>query len=231
VALIVLAVLVFGSSLGTAGAVAHQRGCGTSGARTVFREGPVWVLRTRRHYDPNYAVGAHVDAVYACWRPTGRRTRLVIETPDGYFTERLLKIKLAAGSDRMIGFETELNGRSGTDDEVQSLDVRRGKAIHDNSRDISPYSTAAQGFGISEFVVTPAGSLAWIGSGSCPSPQFTADGVYAIATGRPERRLQCGDPNGNYTSRFSRTAFSGLRYAKGTLSWRGPSGPMTAPFS
>ena len=189
------------------------------------------MLPTRRHYDRNYAVGAHVDTVYACWRPTGRRTGLVIETSGGYFTESLVKIKLAPGSDRMVGYETEFFGRSGTQDEVHSLDVRRGVGIYENSRDVSRYSTAARGLGVSEFVVTPSGSLAWIGGGSCPSPEFTAEGVYAIATGGREQRVQCGEPNGNYTSRFSSATFSRLRFARRTLSWRAPSGPMTAPFS
>ncbi|MHB8695549.1 MAG: hypothetical protein ACYDHH_30375 [Solirubrobacteraceae bacterium] len=188
-------------------------------------------MRTRRHYDPNYATGAHVDTVYACWRPTGKRTRIDIETPDGYFTERVLRVKLAPGSNRMIGYETEFSGRSGTDDEVHSLDVRRGKVVHDNRRDVSRYELSARGLGITEFVVTPAGSLAWIGGGSCPSADFTADGVYAIAAGGGEQRLQCGNPNGSFTSRFSPTAFSRLRYAPGTLAWLAPAGPMTAPIS
>jgi hypothetical protein len=230
--MVTLAVGAFAPAAGAAATPVHaslsHAGCNVSRSKTIVQTATIRVLRTARHYDPNYATGAHVDYVYACWRPSGKRTRVDIETPDGYFTERVRRVLVARDSNQVIGLESEFNGRGGQQDTIGSIDVRTGRTIHDNRRDVNHYATLDANLAISEFIVTRNGSLAWIGGGSCPSSDgLGTDGVYAIGTGQGERHLVCGDPNGS----SGRRAFSRLRYAAGILTWQAAGGQMSARLS
>lgn len=230
--MVTLAIGTFAPTAGAAATPLHaglsRAGCNVPRSKTIVQTATIRVLRTARHYDPNYATGAHVDYVYACWRPSGKRTRVDIETLDGYFSERVRRVRVARDSNRVIGLESELNGRGGQQDTIRSIDVRTGRTIHKNRRDVNHYATIAANLAIREFIVTRNGSLAWIGGGSCPSSDgLGTDGVYAIATGQGERQLVCGDPN----SSSERRVFSRLRYAGGILTWQAADGQMSARLS
>ena len=173
--------------------------------------------------------------VYACWRSSGRRTRLIRESSDG---EGSLQFDSLAqpgvyGSP-FIAFTTTLITRSGGTDSIASMNVKTGRVVHRNAGDFHAYELAEIALAIDSFLVTPAGSLAWIGQGDCPRSTDAASdgitGVYVIDASRRERAVQCGVAGGDLGSGSGPAEFAGLRYvADGAqLSWLSRTGLETA---
>ena len=74
------------------------------------------------------------------------------------------------------------------------MNVRTGRAVHRNAGDVRAFELAETALSIDSFLVTPAGSLAWIGQGDCPGSTDPASdgitGVYVIDASRRERAVQ-----------------------------------------
>ncbi len=197
----------------------------------MFQDDSIRVFRT-----PLRRFGAvHVDSVYACWRSSGRRTRLVQESPDGEASLQLDSIaRPGAYGSPIIGFTTTLITRSGGTDSIASLNVRTGQVVHRNGGDVRAYELAETALSIEAFLVTPAGSLAWIGQGDCPGSTDPANngitGVYVIDASRRERAEQCGVAGGDLGSGSGPAEFAGLRYVidGAQLSWLSRTGLETA---
>ncbi len=222
---------------GSAAVRPNKRGCRSVGSQTVLRTDTLRVFRTPLRYVANTGIPAHKDSVYACWLRTGKRTRLVEESPDSYGPTALIAVKLPDdNSSPMLAYLTSLASRSGNAASLVSLNVRSGRRIHSNRKDVTQYQSAAVNMNVDEFLVTPLGSLAWIGTGNCPGSidQSTdINGVYAIGADGRGRAEQCGAPNGDAGSSFGPAEFAGLRYATGTktLSWLSRTGVNTASLS
>lgn len=179
--------------------------------------------------------GGSGDTVYACWRSSGRRTRLLRESANN---EESLQLDSVAQPARygspMIGFTTTLITRSGVTDSITSLNVRAGHVMHSNAGDVRTYELAETDLSIEEYLVTPAGSLAWIGQGGCRGSTDPVNnpitGVYVIDAHRRERAEQCGVPGADLGSDSGPAEFAGLRYVidSARLSWLSRTGLETA---
>ena len=193
---------MLGASVG-AGAATTRSTCAPDGARTI-RQTPsirVYVLRAR-------VVTGVKQVEYACWRPTGRALLLgpVGDGPaNGYQVAHLqfASAKSTGTRSSVLAWMTVDTGATFSFSTLQSADVRTGRRI----RESSPPNSGAAG---PSYIVTPTGSLAWVGSGG-PINQDTGfatgpTGVWAVdAAG--ERLLASGSA-------------VDLRWSAGILTWR-----------
>lgn len=233
----VLLALAISSSVSVARTGSPRDSCTSAGAKTVLGTSVLRVFRTPL-VKARRLPGVHVDSVYACWRSTGRRTRLVQESPDDDGSLRLDSVAQPdTGDSPLAGFVTTLITRSGATDAIPSLNVKTGRILAANTPDVRAYELSETGLAIQEFLITPAGALAWIGQGDCPgSLDFASDGisgVYAIDEGQPEHAEQCGTAGGDLGPGSGPAEFAGLRYIDpgAQLSWLSRTGLQTATLS
>jgi hypothetical protein len=227
----VLSLLVMAAVAVPAGARTTRQTCTSRGSGTVLQNDSIRVFRTPQRR----LGGVHVDGVYACWRSSGRRTRLVRESSDGDGSLQFDSVaQPGAYGSPIIAFTTTLITRSGGTDSIVSMNVRTGRVVHRNAGDVRAYELAESGLAIDSFLVTPAGSLAWIGQGDCSGSTDAANdgitGVYAIDASRRERAVQCGVAGGDLGSGSGPAEFAGLRYVvdDAQLSWLSRTGLETA---
>lgn len=214
---------------------ARHRTCAWAHSSTVLQDDFIRVFRTPLRTEKGVGLaGTHYDSVYACWKASGKKTRMVMETPDGYGTVQLDAVKQPdySGSP-IIAFTITSSTRSGNADSIASMNVKVGKILHRNAGDVDAYQRQAMELSIQEFLVTPAGSLAWIGQGNCPeslSGENSITGVYVIDAGRHERPQRCGTPGGDAGASNGPAEFAGLRYETGNaqLSWLSRAGLETS---
>jgi hypothetical protein len=165
---------------------------------------------------------------FACWRASGRRTRL------GNFglTENAFLQDVHFGGDRrdsrFIGFWVSWSAEPGTiGATLESADVRAGRIVHRNPY---PNQTGPHDVQLRNFVESSAGSLAYVGTGGGGAGCF---GVFASGPGPGERQLECLPPDDcNYDAQSPRRCSDyGLRYANGQVYWTVNGQQHSAPLA
>lgn len=156
----VLAAYASGGTVGPARASSAARagGCSPPGARTVSETRTIRIYRAPSHRElaPLFE--------YACWRPTGRSLLLGYTGSNELLAARISHVTLAAPSaatshSSILAWEQTSTTATSASLSIMSGDVRTGRVIHE---------TAPRGAGDLEarqFIVTPVGSLAWVGRG------------------------------------------------------------------
>jgi hypothetical protein len=199
-----------------AGARARTQGCKVRRSRTVASTPVVriyWIRFRRRTELHGRGSGFRY---YACWKATGKRTRLGEWDYDEYAWFQGVRFGAGDRHSRFVGLWFTTLDNLGPDPkhgvDILSVDVKAGRILHRNP----PRSGTDQE--VRGVVEAARGSFAYVGTGRGGAGCF---GVHALGPGRRERDLHCLPLDGcGYDYEHPRRCSNyGLRYGGGRVHW------------
>jgi hypothetical protein len=174
---VLMCLALSGVGVGIAGARPGRPTCVVYRCRTLAASAQIRVYQARNRHP---AVEIPFLSSFARWLPTGRLTPL----GDNVETTRILKLKLLALAGRFVADATESCGKEGCASSVARLNVQTGR------RERATPSTASWelgnlngkcvggppgALGVTDIIVTPSGTVAWIMGGSIEVPTNRVD--------------------------------------------------------
>lgn len=194
------------------GAADASARCQRRGARTLrqTQTARIYVLSSRHE-------------VYACWRASGSTVAMGRQEVNSTGEERVEVSSLisapATGSSpsSIVAWRTSALGGVFSFEQLVSANLRTGRVIHRSDAEPPPGYSGPEDATVQSFIVTPAGSLAWVGASA-----FTAcDGVHDIGADGVQHDLDCSPA----------AAVAKLTWAAGVLSWSDAGTTLTAALS
>jgi hypothetical protein len=191
--------------------------CNPHGARTVSQSPSIRVYRV-----PSHSQLAPL-LEYACWRATGRALLLGYSGTNELLAAHISHITLAApgvpsSASSVLAWEQTAVTATSSSQSLLSGNVRTGRLIHQTAP-----RTEGQ-LQTSRFIVTPSGSLAWIGKGGALEAEGQNSGAFGVwAFGAHGQQLLAPVAEAEASQ-------VPLSWADGALSWSIDGQPTTAPL-
>jgi hypothetical protein len=200
-------------------AAASGRGdtCGPSGAKAVSQSSTIRVYRV-----PSHSQLAPL-LEYACWRATGRTLLLGYSGTSELLAAHVSHITLAAplvpsSASSVLAWEQTTVTATSSSQSLMSGNVRSGRLIHQTAPRTEGQLRA------NRFIVTPTGSLAWIGKGGALESAGQNSGAFGVWAFGPHGQQLLAPAHEAEAPQVQ------LGWADGTLSWSIGGQPATAPL-